>query len=148
MLLLIDHMKTQLQITVNPSCYKVREIERKLEMFEHEVINIISSTLHKQPLSTLRCRPNEVNKWLKHIPIHLMGFISVIAPLNPDAETEKLLANLAYRSKSVRTTLKRTIVAEIFRWESGGSYLLELLKEGRSLCKHLLNHPGYDSCVK
>lgn len=96
---------------------------------------------------TLRCRPHEVNGWLKCIPAHLEGFMNVISPLAPNPEIEKMLNDLAYRCNSVRHTLKHGLIPEKIRWESGGSYLLDLLHEGRLLCKYLLNHPGYDSCA-
>lgn len=140
-------MKIKLRTTTNPPIYKIKEIERRLDMYKREVINIISSKLYKQPLMTLRCRPHEVNGWLKRIPAHLEGFMNVISPLAPNPEIEKMLNDLAYRCNSVRNTLKHSLIPEKIRWESRGSYLLDLLHEGRSLCEHLLNHPGYDSCA-
>lgn len=121
----------------HPQLYKILEIERHLELYEAEIQNIIHSTHNKKPLLTLRCRPEEATKWLKQVPRHLKLYVSKLSPTSPDEETMRALQNLLTKLDSTHITLKNAFTAEKMRWESGKSYLFELITEVRGFCRHL-----------
>lgn len=123
----------------HPPLYKILEIERHLELYEAEIQNIIHSTHNKKPLLTLRCRPEEATKWLKQVSRHLKLYVSKLSPTCPDEEAMRALQNLLTKLDSTHITLKNAFTAEKMRWESGKSYLFELIAEVRGFCRHLKN---------
>jgi hypothetical protein len=92
---------------------------------------------NKKPLLTLRCRPEESIRWLKQVPKHLNLYVSRIIPDNPEEGTMRVLRELSIKLGSTHATLKNSFIAEKMRWESGKSYLFELIAEVRSFCLHL-----------
>ena len=121
----------------HPPLYKILEIQRHIELYEAEIQNIIHSTHNKKPLLTLRCRPEEATRWLKQVPRHLKHYVSKLSQPCPDEETMRALQNLLLKLDSTHITLKNAFTAEKMRWESGNSYLFELIAEVRGFCLHL-----------
>jgi len=130
-------MASKLHHLPHPQLYKILEIERRLELYEAEIQNIIHSTQSKKPLLTLRCRPEEATRWLKQVPKHLDLYVSQIIPDNPEEATMQVLKELSIKLDSTNNTLKNTFIAEKMRWESGKSYLFELIAEVHDFCLHL-----------
>jgi hypothetical protein len=121
----------------HPRIHKILAIGRRLELYETEIQNIIHSTQNKKPLLTLRCRPEEATRWLKQVPRHLKLYASQISPPCPDEDTMRILQNLSIKLDSTHITLKQAFLAEKMRWDSGESYLFELIAEVREFCQHL-----------
>jgi hypothetical protein len=121
----------------HPPLYKILEVERRLELYETEIQNIIHFTQNKKPLLTLRCLPEEATRWLKQVPKHLDLYISQIIPDNPEEATMQVLKELSIKLDSTHITLKQAFLAEKMRWDSGESYLFELIAEVREFCQRL-----------
>ena len=121
----------------HPRIHKILAIGRRLELYETEIQNIIHSTQNKKPLLTLRCLPEEAARWLKQVPKHLDLYISQIIPDNPEEATMQVLKELSIKLDSTHITLKQAFLAEKMRWDSGESYLFELIAEVREFCQRL-----------